>query len=292
MFTCNSSLLVDEGAEWREYDNSNRADMRRASTLSRSQSIFTTFSSREKDRSLAQANSLLRNSLDKKIDTISNIISEIASKLHISDKSVQNGIDMLLKVITHQFTRGYSKESIAASILYIVCTLDGYPRTISEISKASLVERKRIGHLSTLILQQLGIQKGVIQPEKLIHRFASQLKLPFLTAEYAREMCILIGDNELVDSSSAPQVIAAASIILVCNMTGDALNVQDLERITSSSAGSILKIKGSLERYLAAITPSKLKGSLSRKRERPVGSNDAAETERPLKAATTNPSCA
>ena len=264
--------------------------MRRASTLSRNQSVFTTFSSHDKDRSLAHANSLLRNAVDKKIDAISNMMSEFASKLHISDKSVQKGIEMLLKIMTMQFSRGYSKESIAASILYIVCTLDGYPRTISEISKVSLVERKRIGHLSTLILQQLGIQKGVIQPEKLIHRFASLLRLPFLTGEYAREMSILIGENELVDSSSAPQVIAAASLILVCNMTGDAVSMQDLERITSTSANTILKMKGSLERYLRVITPSKLKWSQLKKRERQ--GEEAEERELPLKATTTNPSCA
>ena len=285
-----SLLSVDEGAEWREFDSSNRADMRRASTLSRSQSIFTTFTSHDKDRSLAHANALLRNSVDRKIDAISSIMSEFASKLHISDKSVQKGIEMLLKIISHQITRGYSKESIAASILYIVCTLDGYPRTISEISKVSLVERKRIGHLSTLILQQLGIQKGIIQPDKLIHRFASLLKLPFLTAEFAREMCILIGENELVESSCAPQVIAAASIILVCGMTGDALSIPDLERITSSSATSVMKLKGSLERYLRVITPLKLKASLSKKRERQ--GNESDEKEHPLKVTTTNPSCA
>ena len=266
--------------------------MRRAATLSRNQSIFTTLSSNTHDqnRSLAHANSLLRNAMDKKIDFISAFMSELASKLHISDQIVQKGIDMALKLLSlPQFSRGYSKETLTVSILYIVCTLEGYPRTISEISKISFIARKHIGHLSSLILQQLGIQKGVIQPEKLVHRFASQLHLSFTIAEYAREMCILIANNEVVDSSTAPQVIAAASIVLVCEMNKEEFKIQDLEKVSSSSANSILKMKTSLERYSRVITPSKLKETLSKKRER---KEETEEKERSLKMRTNSPLCA
>jgi transcription initiation factor TFIIIB Brf1 subunit/transcription initiation factor TFIIB len=253
--------FVDEGAEWRSFDDSNRQDMCRAGSTSKTGAVFTTLTaggSQENQRMIQRANSSLRSTLDKKIESTVKVLENFSSRLRVSEKIVKISIETVISAYHANIGR-YPKETLSTAILYIICTKEGYPRTLHELSHMSGVEMRSIAALSTTIIQLLGMTKPVIQPESLVHRFASKLRLNFITAELAREMSILVVSQAVIESVASPQIIAAACITLTGKYSGVLINTSDLETITGCSKSSISKLVDTLEPFMSVIKPARLK---------------------------------
>ena len=261
------SRLIDECPEWRHFEDSNKADMRRAQSASIGGGLFTSFEmgagSSSASKALERANSSLRNKADVQIDGCIRMLEDFGSRLNVSDKIVKRAVDLNIRVINNEGLKMRSKESIAGAILYIVCSMQGFPRTLQECSKYLGIEKKILGRISSDIMHSFGLSKGIIRPESLINRMCAQLGIEFQRAELCREMCLLIAQKQILDSLTTttppPQNIAAACVDIVSSAMGKPVPATDLERVAMVSGSSIQKVKAMLEPYLSTIKPTKLK---------------------------------
>lgn len=258
--------LIDEHAEWRTFEDSTKTDMRRASTLAVGGGIYTRLivggGSEAYRTNLTRASYLIDGKEDKQVNNCLPYLHDMASKLNLTQRIIERAAKILVDAIQAEITKGRPKDTLAAAILYVACNTEGFPRTIMEIEQSTNIAKKYIARLSTVIMDALGLQKQCIQPESLVHRIASQLAVPFKTAELAREMCILIVEKEIL-TSTAPQVVAAASLLLVSSLAGHSVSLAELERVTALQQATIYKMRSILETYLYIIKPPRLKSLLA-----------------------------
>lgn len=251
------SRLIDEAAEWTSYDDSGKADMRRASALSRGGVMQTNICiAGDRDGSV-RLNLSMRSAQDKQIDSSVSAISDLAYRLRAGDKVVRRAVDMGVDLIRRDAVRCLPESSVAAALLFLACSLEGLPRTLSEVAQSSCVSRKDICRLSAKISGALALQRQAIQPESLVHRVCSQLRIEFSAAELAREMCVLVAQREITDAES-PQAVAAACILIVLEVVGGPVDLAALERAALATLSSVLRLKAKLESYMELIRPPRL----------------------------------
>jgi transcription initiation factor TFIIB len=260
------SRLVVETAEWRSFEDSNpsKADMCRASSVSKTGSAGTVLTVGGSDKyktAIARANSTVKPAYEKQLDSTVALIRDFSSKLNVTEKIVDRAINIIVMAVDNDIVKTRSRESVAAAILYIACSTEGYPRTINEVSKFTFVEKKQIGRMSSTLMMALGLKKYCVQPESIIHRIASQLQVCYTTAEFAREMCLLVAERQLV-GNAAPQVVAAACLLIVSRIIGPVISFDDLEKVTMAAKASIIKMECELNSYIDVIKPAKLKNGI------------------------------
>ena len=73
--------------------------------------------------------------------------------------------------------RGRLIESVVAAIVYMVCRLQGVPRTLDEIAEVSHSNKKEIGKTYRFLVRELGVDVPLTTPLDYVSRFASALGL-------------------------------------------------------------------------------------------------------------------
>ncbi len=115
--------------------------------------------------------------------------------------------------------RGRTIEGMAGAAVYVVCRLQGVPRTLEEVARLTGADRRDM----TLAYRALvrGLRLGMAPPtaEPYLDRFASQLGLGQATEAVARQIIRTVQDLEN-KHSMAPMGTVAAAIYLAGLMTG------------------------------------------------------------------------
>ena len=123
-----------------------------------------------------------------------------------------------------------SKEALSAACVYIACRMENYPRTLEEISFSTGIETKTIGTLQREIAQKLCLSIGRLRSHHLVNRFSTRLKCPHKVCTLSYEICQNITQLELFETS-APQVIAAGSLVVSSLLCGHAVNFNDVTAV-------------------------------------------------------------
>lgn len=61
-------------------------------------------------------------------------------------------------------------ELLAAAVISLACRLEGYPRTLQEISQATRLDVCTISRVQTILARDLQIVTGIVAPQDLIAR--------------------------------------------------------------------------------------------------------------------------
>jgi hypothetical protein len=103
---------------------------------------------------------------------------------------------------------------LIAAVLYMACRVEGFPRTLKEISVLSGVDSRAVGKIYSTISRGLDINVGRVLPYQLVMRLCSQMKFPARYVDVCRMICEAIAERDILEGSK-PNVAAAAVILLV-----------------------------------------------------------------------------
>ena len=124
------------------------------------------------------------------------------------------------KALDKNLVQGRSIAAIVAASLYAACRINGTPRSLRQISKASLVIRKDVARCYRLLLRELDITMPIPDPLIFLPKIASNADV----SGQARGLAVKIlkeAKEKHALTGKDPIGVAAAALYIGCVQSGD-----------------------------------------------------------------------
>ncbi len=146
-------------------------------------------------------------------------LERVASILGLPDNVKESAALLYRKAVKKELIRGRLIESVVAGVIYAICRMNGIPRTLEEIAKASGIEKKEIGRSYRFLKSELGLDIPLSDPSTYVPKFAVALDLG---PEVQKEAVNLIKKavKKGLISGRGPTGVAAAALYIAAAMHG------------------------------------------------------------------------
>ncbi len=162
----------------------------------------------------------LLTSKDRNLSFALGELERLISYLGLPKTLHEEAAQLYEKALEKGFIRGRSIESIIAAIVYSLCREYGSPRTLTEISQASGIEKRELGRTYRYISRKLGIKILPSSAETYIPRFASMLGLSDKVQVKAIDILKKAKKKDVI-SGKGPTGCAAAAIYIASVLEGE-----------------------------------------------------------------------
>jgi transcription initiation factor TFIIB len=101
-------------------------------------------------------------------------LERLSDKVNISSLIKEKAAVIYREALAKALIRRGSIVSIAAAALYVACRKSGIPITISEMARASLVDKKDVTRCYRMLLQELDFQMPITDPLIFVSKIAEK----------------------------------------------------------------------------------------------------------------------
>ncbi|MBI2079627.1 transcription initiation factor IIB [Candidatus Micrarchaeota archaeon] len=147
-------------------------------------------------------------------------LDRVASSLGLPENIKESAALLYRKAVKAELIRGRLIESVVAAVIYAICRIQGIPRTLDEISKASGIEKKEIGRAYRFLKAELHVDVPLTDPGQYVPKFATALKLGGQVQEEAIKLIKKSLRKGLI-SGRGPTGVAAAALYIASAMFGE-----------------------------------------------------------------------
>ena len=232
--------IADEGPEWRAFDSEQRAKKVRGGGpvkySSPNRGIATEIDQYNRDIRGAKISTIkqpqlqrirkwhkrvsLTTSMERNLSHALSELDRIVAGLKLPDNIKESAALLYRKTVEKELIRGRLIESVVAAVVYMVCRINGIPRTLDEISKVSGIEKKEIGRAYRFIKEQLDIKIPLSNPIYYVSKFATALNVSGKTQKDALDLIKKAIKKGLI-SGRGPTGVAAAAIYIAAAKNGE-----------------------------------------------------------------------
>ncbi|MGC8716183.1 MAG: transcription initiation factor IIB [Thermoplasmata archaeon] len=228
--------FIDQGPEWRAFDNDQYMNRARAGTPStfmihdKGLSTEISFSNEDsygkkipiRNRSqvyrLRKWNSRIKSLDGRNLSIALQELDRISGDIGIPRDVRETAAMLYRKAMTMKMIRGRSIEALVSASIYAACRMHNIPRTLEEISRVTKVSRKNIARAYRI--ENRFLKFGLIpqSPMNYIEYFRDKLRLSIETKEKAIEILSrILGDKKISGKGPVGIAIAALYIAAVLN---------------------------------------------------------------------------
>lgn len=239
--------LIDQGPEWRAFDNEQRTKRTRAGapltyTIS-DRGLTTTIDNKNRDsngRSIPEANLAQIHRLrqwNKRLRISRAGERNLAFALSELDRQSSNmGLPRTVRedaafiyrsAAKKSLIRGRSIECVVAASIYTACRRGNIPRTLDEISEVSKVSKKQLGKTYRFLSRELNIKLAPTSPSDYIPRFSSKLGLSGQVQSKAIEI-VRNAKSYGLSCGKGPTGLAAAAIYIASVLLSERKTQKDV----------------------------------------------------------------
>ncbi|MHB8360410.1 MAG: transcription initiation factor IIB [Thermoplasmataceae archaeon] len=243
--------FIDQGPEWRAFDSDQ--DDKRSRTgspmtfLSHDKGLATEISWANKDyygkriphKNRAQIYRVRKwhqrirvsNAAERNLSLALQMMSDYGAKMGIPRDIKETAALTYRKAVDKNLIRGRSIESIVCASIYAACRMVNLPRTLDEISKASEVNKKKIGKAYRHIAKELSLNLKPTTPFSYIAQFCNKLELDkqaIMQSEEIVRKSIEVG----ISSGKGPTGVAAASIYIASVLVGKPRTQKEIAKVS------------------------------------------------------------
>jgi len=147
-------------------------------------------------------------------------LDRVASSLGLPENIKESAALLYRKAVKEELIRGRLIESVVAAVIYAICRIQGIPRTLDEISKASGIEKKEIGRAYRFLKIELNVDVPLTNPSQYVPKFATALRLGGSVQEEAIKLINKSLRKGLI-SGRGPTGVAAAALYIASAMFGE-----------------------------------------------------------------------
>ncbi len=185
--------ILDRGAEWRAFTPEERKSKARAgaptkySHFAKGLSTVIRVDRDASGRSLSpkvrrqmwrlrrwQIRSRVRTSKSRNLSQAMNELKRLSEKLHIPSSVQETAAVVYRKALNKGLVRGRCISSIVAASLYAACRFTKIPRTLNEITEASLRDRREIARAYRIIVRNLRMKMPIDNPLDYVTKIAEK----------------------------------------------------------------------------------------------------------------------
>ncbi|MGV8176984.1 MAG: transcription initiation factor IIB [Candidatus Bilamarchaeaceae archaeon] len=147
-------------------------------------------------------------------------LNRVASSLGLPENVKESAALLYRRAVKEELIRGRLIESVVAAVIYSVCRMEGIPRTLDEISKASGIEKKEIGRAYRFLKTELQVDVPLTDPGQYVPKFATALRLSGPVQEEAVKLIRKALKKGLI-SGRGPTGVAAAALYIASALHGE-----------------------------------------------------------------------
>jgi transcription initiation factor TFIIB len=147
-------------------------------------------------------------------------LDRVASSLGLPENIKESAALLYRKAVKEELIRGRLIESVVAAVIYAICRIQGIPRTLDEIARASGMEKKEIGRAYRFLKSELNVNVPLTDPAQYVQKFATALRLNGTIQEEAIKLIRKALKKGLI-SGRGPTGVAAAALYIASAMHGE-----------------------------------------------------------------------
>ena len=174
-----------------------------------------------------QIRSRVHSSIDRNLAQAMSELDRLSGKVNISPPIKEKSAVIYRKALDKGLVRGRSISAIAAAALYAACRKSGTPRTLREISEASLVDKKDVARCYRLLLQELDFHMPIADPLTYVSKIAEKNGVSGKTQGAA---ITILGEarRKRFVAGKDPMGMAAAALYIACLQNGEKITQKDI----------------------------------------------------------------
>jgi len=174
-----------------------------------------------------QTRSRMHSSIDRNLAQSMTELDRLSDKTYIPRPVKEKAAVIYRKALNKNLVRGRSIVAIAAAALYAACRKSGTPRSLREISEASLVKKKDIARCYRLLLRELDIQMPVADPLTYISKIAEKTGISGKTQGLAIQI-LREAKKRRAAAGKDPMGLAAAALYIACLQNDEKKTQKDI----------------------------------------------------------------
>jgi len=239
--------LFDKGPEWRAFTLQEKASRSRVgaptSMSIHDKGLSTTISQIDRDafgRKLPvstrlqmwrlrkwQIRSRVHSSIDRNLAQAMGELDRLSGTVYIPPQIKEKAALIYRRALDKGLVRGRSINSVMAAAVYASCRESGTPRTLRDISQASLVDKKDVSRCYRLLLQELNVKMPVSDPLTYISKIAEKTGISGRTQGTAIAILREARQKRLV-AGKDPMGLAAATLYIASLQNNEKITQKDI----------------------------------------------------------------
>ncbi|MFH0859312.1 MAG: TFIIB-type zinc ribbon-containing protein [Patescibacteria group bacterium] len=156
-----------------------------------------------------------------------NELTLISEKLTIPKSVKEEAAVIYRKTLKKRLTRGRSISVMTAAALYTACRFAKTPKTLKEIAKASLINKKEIAHCYRFLLKELNIKIPISNLTVCISKIAGGIGISEPTQGVAVRILHQAQEKRFI-SGKGPMGVAAATLYIACLLNEESRTQKDI----------------------------------------------------------------
>jgi transcription initiation factor TFIIB len=203
-----------------------------------------------------QIRSRVHSSHDRNLALAMGELERLSSKLNISRPISEKAALLYRKALDKGLIRGRSINGISAATLYAACRKSGSPKTLSEISKASLVHKKDVSRCYRRLFQELDFHMPPSDPLTYVSKIAEKNEISGKTQGAA---IAILGEarRKRFLAGKDPMGMAAAALYIACLQNNEKITQRAISEAAGVTEVTIRNRYKALMRQLNLETPDK-----------------------------------
>jgi transcription initiation factor TFIIB len=201
-----------------------------------------------------QIRSRVHSSVDRNLAQAMAELDRLSDKLYIPAHIKEKAAVVYRKALEKGLVRGRSIAAIAAAALYAACRNSETPRTLREISEASLVDKKDVARCYRLLLRELEISMPIVDPMTYLSKIAERTGISGQTQGLAIKILINAREQRAA-SGKDPMGLAAAALYIACLQNDEKKTQKDIAEAAGVTEVTVRNRYKSLKRQLGLQFP-------------------------------------
>ena len=239
--------MLDKGPEWRAFTQQEKASRSRvggpSSYAIHDKGLSTSISQVDRDafgRKLPiatrlqmwrlrkwQIRSRVNSSIDRNLAQAMSELDRLSETVYIPSQIKEKAAVIYRKALSKNLVRGRSINAVAAAALYAACRGSGTPRTLREISIASLADKRDVARCYRLLLQELNIHVTIADPLTYVSKIAEKNDISGKT-QGAAIAILREAKRKKITAGKDPMGLAAAALYIVCMQNNERKTQKDI----------------------------------------------------------------
>jgi len=241
--------IVDEGPEWRAFDEEEWEKKARAGAPLRftihDKGLSTNIDKRDRDaygKSVASAQkdqlyrirrwqklARLADSTERNLAFALSEVAKTAENLSLPPNIVETAALIYRKSLKKNLIRGRSMKGMSAAALYIACRQCGQVRTLDDIAVASNLTKKTVSRSYRILAEELNYTVPLSRPMQHVLKLSNHLEIGGKACEIAQDILKAAADLKLT-SGRSPRGIAAAALYVAAVLWGEQVTQREISQ--------------------------------------------------------------
>jgi len=167
-----------------------------------------------------QIRSKVHSSIDRNLAQAMAELDRLSDKVRIPESVKEKAALIYRRALDKGLVRGRSILAIVTASVYAACRLSQTPRTLNEISAASLAEEKDVARCYRLLLSELNLKMPIIDLKRRVPKIASKIGVSEKTQQTAMRIIRMAGKKRVV-AGKEPMGLVAAALYIACVLEGE-----------------------------------------------------------------------